>query len=101
MLKSTGQEVPPHTRREIVASSPKANGNMPERFEICRGMKATVVINIATQADIANGTRGTIVDFVFDKREQPRNWLKKAGDLIILQFPPSVIFFQPDVPSSA
>ena len=33
-------------------------------------MKAMVLLNLVTEADIANGTRGEIQDIILDEREQ-------------------------------
>jgi hypothetical protein len=35
-------------------------------MEVAIGMKAMVIINIATEADLANGTRGMVTDIVLD-----------------------------------
>ena len=40
------------------------------RVELSVGMKAMVVLNIATDADIANGTCGKVEGFVLDPREK-------------------------------
>ncbi|KAJ3925226.1 MAG: hypothetical protein NXY57DRAFT_855405, partial [Lentinula lateritia] len=37
--------------------------------EIAVGMKAMILANIATEADLANGTRGTVMDIILDDRE--------------------------------
>ena len=39
------------------------------------GMKAMETMNIATEADLENGTRGEIIDIVLDPRElEPALW---------------------------
>ena len=55
-------------------------------MELAVGMKAMVVLNIATEADVANGTRGTIEGFVLDE----------DGN-IHLRYPPPVIYFKPQM----
>jgi ATP-dependent exoDNAse (exonuclease V) alpha subunit len=62
------------------------------------GMKAMVVLNIATEADLANGTRGTVQGFVLDPREE-RTSPDENGH-IHLQYPPPVIYFKPDIQTS-
>jgi hypothetical protein len=54
-----------------------------------------VVLNIATEADLANGTRGTVQGIVLDPREghTPPN----EDGHVHLQYPPSVIYFRPDI----
>ena len=41
-------------------------------MEFTMGMKAMVLINITTEADLANGARGEIIDIVSDPREPPQ-----------------------------
>ena len=45
----------------------KQTGKLPAIVRIAIGMKAMVVLNIATEADIANGTRGEIQDIILDE----------------------------------
>jgi hypothetical protein len=49
-----------------------------------------VVLNLATEADIANGTRGVIHDIILDEREEPAN---RDGAIVI---PPVMVLFKPD-----
>ncbi len=44
----------------------KKMGRIPDMLEIALGMKAMVTINITTESDLANGTRGTIEDLILD-----------------------------------
>ncbi|KAJ6489217.1 hypothetical protein C8R47DRAFT_951424, partial [Mycena vitilis] len=58
------------TQRVIVAGMPiKKTAKLAERVEIAVGMRAMVLMNIATEADLANGTRGEVVDIRLDPRE--------------------------------
>lgn len=74
---------------------------LPDDIELSIGMKVMVVVNIATEADIANGTWGTIVDMLLDPRENPFSVDVQEADVehepVTLAYPPSVIFFKPDV----
>lgn len=47
----------------------KRTGKLTDRVEIAIGMKIMVVLNVATEADIANGTQGTITDIILDPRD--------------------------------
>ncbi|KAH8976857.1 hypothetical protein EDB86DRAFT_2758806, partial [Lactarius hatsudake] len=42
---------------------------LPNRIDLAVGMKAMVLENIAPNADLANGSRGTISDIILDPRE--------------------------------
>ena len=81
--------------RLAIAQQKDANtGKLPAAVHMAIGMKAMVLLNIATEADIANGTRGEIVDIILDEREE-----KSVADedgTIQLKYPPMMILFKPD-----
>lgn len=41
----------------------------PHKIEIVKGMKVMVLLNISTDADLANSTRGVIEDIILDPKE--------------------------------
>ena len=43
---------------------------LPGRIPLAIGMQAMVTMNIATEADLANGSRGEINNIILDPREQ-------------------------------
>lgn len=47
----------------------KKTGKSRDVLEIAVGMKAMVLLNPAVEADIGNGTRGTIEKFILDDRK--------------------------------
>jgi hypothetical protein len=49
---------------------PKHTGKVEEVIELVVGMRAMVLLNIATEADLANGTRGEIVGIILDRRDE-------------------------------
>ena len=55
------------------------------------GMKAMVLLNLVTEADIVNGMRGEIQNIILDKSEQI-----SGADAIRLKYPPAMILFKPD-----
>ncbi len=76
--------------RYVLAMRKPAKGkqkrkDLPEMVEVAIGAKVLVTQNIETDLDIANGTRGTIVDI---KREPPH---KHDKDIIDLKYPPAYI----------
>jgi ATP-dependent exoDNAse (exonuclease V) alpha subunit len=94
-VKETGGRPDNNTRNAIAGLKDDATKNLRTRVELAVGMKAMVVLNIATEADVANGTRGTVQGFVLDPRE-----VDTAPDeegCIRLQYPPPVIYFRPDM----
>ena len=65
------------------------------RIELGIGMKVMVMLNLATEADLANGSRGTIVDIILDPREDmAMNQVNESGEWW-LQYPPAMILFKP------
>ena len=64
------------------------------RIEIAVGMKAMVMINISTDTDLANGTRGAITDIILDHREQLDKSEIENG-IITLMYTPAMTVFKP------
>ncbi|KAF7985887.1 hypothetical protein HWV62_43768 [Athelia sp. TMB] len=69
-------------------------GRLPHRVEIAIGMKAMVTFNTATEADLANGSRGTIDGIVLDPREPPTSAGERIGR-VRLKYPPVMVLFRP------
>ncbi|KAJ3521770.1 hypothetical protein NMY22_g12176 [Coprinellus aureogranulatus] len=86
-------------RISIAGMSTKNTGRLPSRIEIAKGMKIMVLINVATEADVANGTRGVIEDFWLDPEEGEVN--EQDDGTLLLSRLPTVIFFRPDEPAAA
>lgn len=79
--------------RVIVAGMrEKKTARLPNRTSVAVGMKAMVTWNISTDADLANGARGEIVDIVLDPRENPK---ALYGAAVKLEYPPAMILFKP------
>ena len=92
--RTNDKELPPEVRYEIAQSTEKQTGDLRDRTIVAIGMKAMVVLNVATEADIANGTRGTIHDIILDPREPPTE--QGENGAIVLKYPPAAIIFKPD-----
>lgn len=75
----------------------KQMGKLEGVVKLAMGMRAMVTMNIATEADLAKGSRGKIVDIVLDARDDGA--CEDERGLTILQFPPALIIFQPTVSS--
>ncbi|KAF5321196.1 hypothetical protein D9619_001956 [Psilocybe cf. subviscida] len=76
----------------------KKTGKLRHRLEIAIGMKAMVLVNLAVEADIANGTRGTVEDIILDNREEEQE-VDEEG-CVKLKYPPALILFRPDKPTN-
>ena len=68
--------------------------HLPNKVELAVGMKAMVLMNIATGADLANGSRGIITSIVLNPREPVHD---NSASTVYLHFPPVVVLFLPTV----
>ena len=91
--RKTGGILDAAIRYKIAKLDTKHTGNLPDTTNVAVGMKVMVVMNLATEADIANGTRGTITSIILDPREKPE---EKEDGTIVLKYPPAGIIFKPD-----
>ena len=64
------------------------------RIEVAIGMRAMVTMNISTEADLANGTWGTVTDIFLDPREQLESSEVEKG-VVMLLYPPAMVIFKP------
>ena len=94
-IKETGSVPDQNTKLAIAGLKDETTRNLRMRVELAVGMKAMVVLNIATEADLANGTRGTVQGFALDPRE--KHTIPNEEGHIRLQYPPPVIYFKPDM----
>lgn len=95
MLAETGESPDRRTRLAVVNLKDDATKNLKGRVELSVGMKAMVTLNITTETDLANGTRGTVHGIVLDPRE-PCLTPGEDGS-IHLRYPPPVVYFKPDM----
>lgn len=86
----------PIERRVLVAGMrTKPCGNLADEVKIAVGMRVMVTLNLSTDKDLANGTRGTIEEIILDPRE---NCTQPDEDgAIRLSYPPALVLFKPDV----
>ncbi|KAJ3870704.1 hypothetical protein F5051DRAFT_341722, partial [Lentinula edodes] len=89
-----GDSLTPAQLLRIAKLDIKRTGNLEHRVEIAIGMKAMVLANIATEADLANGTRGTVTKIILDEREPIQHEVMDGATM--LHYPPACIFFKPD-----
>ena len=80
-------------RVTVAGMRSKETGGLEEIVELAVGMKVMITENVATEADLANGTRGEIVGIVLDARDEPAN--TGVDSPIELHYPPAVVFFKP------
>ena len=77
---------PPARSVPIIGSS-----KLKETLEVAIGMRVMILINLSTQAEVANGTRGTVEDIVLDPREPEIIPTEKGR--VFLHYPPALVVF--------
>jgi len=82
------------TKLAVAGKRDKDTGKLPATVHMAIGMKAMVLLNVATEAEIANGTRGEIHDIILDQREDTS--VPDEDGIIQLKYPPAMILFKPD-----
>ncbi|KAJ3572998.1 hypothetical protein NP233_g2711 [Leucocoprinus birnbaumii] len=88
-----------HERVVIAGTKVEDTQRLAERVELAVRMKAMVLLNISTDADLANGTRGVIEDICLDPRETDSDMEQDDEGRVLLRFPPVLIKFRPDLPT--
>jgi ATP-dependent exoDNAse (exonuclease V) alpha subunit len=83
-------------RITVAGMTIKQTAKLAEREELAIGMRAMVLLNIATEADLANGTRGEVVDIKLDPREPTEFDTDPETGGILLRYPPVLVLFKPD-----
>jgi ATP-dependent exoDNAse (exonuclease V) alpha subunit len=58
-------------------------------------MKVMVTLNVTTEADLANGSRGIIEDIVLDPREHLSKEDIDQHSVVWMRYPPAMILFRP------
>jgi len=91
------ERVPTNMEQKAILASMKLDDTrkLPFRVEVAIGMEVMVTLNIATEADLANGSRGKIKDIVLDPREALCDMDLGEDGVVWLQYPPAMILFQP------
>lgn len=92
-----GKDRRPLSRTEtltVAGMAGKATGRLAFRTHIAVGMRGMVLLNIATESDLANGSRGTVVDIALDSREH--NLEVSEDGQVRLKYPPACVTFRLD-----
>ncbi len=95
--KGSGKPLSNGIRLLIAGLKEKDTKNLSDRIEIAVGMKAMIKVNVSTEGEVANGTRGTIRDIILDPREEAAE--PDDDGTITLKYPPALIMFEPDAGS--
>jgi len=83
--------------KSVESKRTKGTKKLKHRLAIAVGMKVMVTLNLATEADLANGSRGTIEDIILDPREHfsQGNLHDDDNRIMWLKYPPVMIVFKP------
>ena len=92
--RNVNEDLSMEAKLAIASLADSKTGKLPDVVQMAIGMKAMVLLNLATEADIANGTRGEIQDIILDEREEMSIVDEDGG--IRLKYPPALILFKPD-----
>ena len=87
-----GQPVSRVQKLAVAHLKPDDTNKLPNMVEFALDMRAMVLLNMATDADLANGSRGIIKDIILDPRE---TGTPDDTNTIFLSNPPSAILFAP------
>ena len=91
--RDSSENLSMEARLAIAKLNDNQTGKLCNQITVAIGMKAMVVLNLATKADIANGTRGTIIDIVLNPREiLPET---ETNGTVCLKYPPAAVLFKP------
>nr|GAT45083.1 predicted protein [Mycena chlorophos] len=86
---SASEDVVSKMGRELTISERLQAAQLGDEVLLSVGMRAMVLLNISTEAELANGTRGEIVDIVLDIRKPLPLKEGKESSAIQLKFPPA------------
>ena len=95
LIKIGSSKPDQRTRLAVVSLKDEMTKNLNRQVELSVGMKAMVVLNIATEADVANGTHGMVHRIALDPREGCVS--PNEDGCIHLQYPPPIIYFKPNM----
>lgn len=93
-MQGDGQSLSMEERLVVAGLNDTKTGKLPAVVRIAIGMKAMVVLNIATEADVANGTRGEIQHIILDERAEPLT--PDEDGFVTLKYPPALLLFKPE-----
>lgn len=95
--EDTINQEPTTTEQKVIIASLGSDhtGRLAYRTEVAVGMQAMVTLNLATEADLANGSRGVIHSIVLDPRETASDSDRDEEGVVKLQYPPAMIMFKP------
>ena len=93
-ISSSGAGLTDDMRLALARLNEMKTKKLSDRIELAIGMKAMILFNLSTEADVANGTRGTITDIILDPREGPL--VPDEEEAVKLTYPPALVMFEPD-----
>ncbi|KIL65995.1 hypothetical protein M378DRAFT_75913 [Amanita muscaria Koide BX008] len=92
----TGEaSIPMSVKLAIAELNERSTGRLPDHIDLAIGMKAMVVLNLSTEKEIANGTRGIVEDLILDPNEDDEPTIDDDGT-VLLKFPPLATIFRPE-----
>lgn len=96
--EDSAHEAPLSTSQRLLVAklSAKETEDLPTIIRIVKGMRIMVTRNIATTANLSNGSRGRIADIVLDPREPAITPQAVEEKKAYLLYPPAIIILELD-----
>jgi hypothetical protein len=91
-----GQPLDSRQRMTVAGMSLKDTEQLPTMLRLVKGMRVMVTCNLATAANLSNGSRGTVVDFKLDVREDHIVDEDIVDRTVFLHYPPALVIVELD-----
>ena len=95
-INGTGEGLSNDVYHCIASMKKQDTQKLSDWIEIAIGMKAMILFNLSTEAEIANRTQATMQDIVLDPREEICHVEEDDVCTIWLKYSPALILFEPE-----
>jgi hypothetical protein len=83
-------------RLTVAGMSPKDTEQLPTRLKLVKNMRVMITRNLATTANLSNGSRGRVVEIKLDVREDHIADEAITEGQVFLQYPPALVIIELD-----
>ncbi|KAG2750955.1 hypothetical protein P692DRAFT_20727611 [Suillus brevipes Sb2] len=80
----------------VAGMSPKDTEQLPTRLKLVKNMRVMITRNLATTANLSNGSRGSVVEIKLDVREDHIADEAITEGQVFLQYPPALVIIELD-----
>nr|GAT43543.1 ATP-dependent DNA helicase [Mycena chlorophos] len=96
VISRSGEALSPWERFAVAQHKTQQTGKLSDFVQIAVGMRAMILMNISTNAELANGSRGVVHDVVLNWQEKLPLQANPVTGEIMLEYPPAVVLFKLD-----